>query len=337
MKTKLLSLCLPLLCFFFCSSVSAAEITAFFSQNQSPLIQIFGLPAPGNAVLAAPGQGSVTLSLDLASNYTLNGSSARGESLLLDGESTRTTIALRYGLSKGIELGVDLPLISHGGGFLDGFIEGWHDFFGLPQGGRKQAPRNRLLYSYQANGFERLGVDDSSFGIGDLRLYGAWQIYDDDSPNRTALALRTSLKLPTGNSTRLHGSGSTDIALWFSGSRNNLLEAWGHWTIFGALGGMAMGGGEVLSEQQNHIAGFGSVGIGWSPADLIAFKTQLSGHTPFYGGSALAELGDNSLQLLLGGTVAFSPRTFLDIGVSEDIVVGTSPDVVFHLALTRQF
>jgi hypothetical protein len=260
-----------------------------------------------------------------------------GEKVLLDGESERTTVAMRYGVGKNFELGVDVPFIGHGGGIFDGFIEGWHDFFNLPQGGRKEAPRNRLLYTYEKDGVERLRVDDSNYGIGDLRLTGGLQLYDDGLANPTVLALRATLKLPTGSSAKLHGSGSTDLALWLTGSRDSGLENWGHWSIFGALGAMAMTDGRVLKDQQNNFAGFGTIGIGWSPAEVIAFKTQLSGHTPFYHGSSLPELGDSALQLIIGGNIAFSRQTSLDIGVSEDLAVYTSPDVALHLGLTHRF
>ena len=34
--------------------LSAAEITPFYTQNQSPLVQIFGLPAAGSAIVSHP-------------------------------------------------------------------------------------------------------------------------------------------------------------------------------------------------------------------------------------------------------------------------------------------
>ena len=331
------AIALPWLLTLLGGAAGAAEITPFYTQNQSPLVQIFGLPAAGNAVVSATGHGEGLLALDVASNFAHGTNGASGETILLDGESYRTTLALRYGICKGVEAGIDLPFVGYGGGFLDGFIEGWHDFFNLPQGGRTDAPHNRLLYTYSRNGQERLRIDDASFGIGDLRLTGGVQLYHDGSSNPLALALRSSLKLPTGDSGRLHGSGSTDLALWLTGSDDYALPAWGHLTLFGAAGGMVMSDGDVLQGQQRNVAGFGSLGIGWSPVEVIAFKTQLSGHTPFYRGSELRELGSNALQIVVGGTIAFSGQTALDIGVSEDIAVDTSPDVVFHLALTRRF
>jgi hypothetical protein len=88
---------------------------------------------------------------------------------------------------------------------------------------------------------------------------------------------------------------------------------------------------------QRNVVGFGSLGIGWSPLQSLAFKIQVDGHTPFYRDSSLEELDGSSLQLTVGGTVGITEALVLDLGVSEDIVVNTSPDVVFHIALNNRF
>ena len=311
-----------------------AAITPFQTVNQSPLVQIFGLPAAERSILLSAGTTEGMLTADIASNFA--GSTAGGDEIMLDGESYRTTLAVRHGFSDRIEGGIDIPLVGHGGGVFDSFIEGWHDFFGLPEGGRKDEPRNRLLYSYSRNGSEAYRMDRSAFGIGDIRLSGGVQLYDNGSPDQRAIALRGSLKLPTGNHRRLHGSGSTDISLWLTGSDDYRLPL-GHLTLFGAAGGMVMTDGDVLREQQRNAVGFGSLGLGWAPAGWIAFKMQLSGHTPFFKGSDLRELNGNALQLLMGGTLTFPGNMSLDIGVSEDIAVDTSSDVALHLALRKTF
>ena len=311
-------------------------ITPFYTSNQSPLVQIFGLPAAESAIVQPSGHTWSLLAIDAANNYSSVDTTR--ENIILDGESYRLTLALRYGVTDKLEVGVDVPWVGYGGGVFDSFIEGWHRFFGLPQGNRLKAPRNRLLFSYSRDGTEQLRLDDSNFGMGDIRLGSGWQLYNDGSSNPRAVALRMSVKLPTGSSSKLHGSGSTDVALWLSGSDDYLLPgSWGHMTLFGAAGGMVMTDGEVLKEQQKNLIGFGSLGFGWSPADWIAFKTELSAHTSFYKGSDLQALGQPALQLLIGGTLGFSPKTALDIAVSEDVTVATSPDLAVHLGLSHQF
>lgn len=316
------------------SSIHAHDIVPFDTKNQSPIVQIYGLPAAGNAILLSPGQKEFRMALDYASNYVDD--SNAGESITLDGETARITLNGRYGLSKNAECGIEVPYIVHGGGFLDSFIINYHDLFGFPQGGRDQASRNRLRYRYTRDGAEKINVDSSSSGFGDISLTAGFQMYHDGKEYPRAVALRTSLKLPTGDSNSLRGSGSTDLSCRLTASDDYKLR-YGHGTVFAAIGFMAMTGGDVLPEQQRHYVGFGSIGGGWSPLSWIALKIQLDAHAPFYKDSQLRELSTNSAQLIIGGALALSERTSLDIAVSEDITTKTSPDVVFHFALSTRF
>jgi len=335
-KASLLARLVPLFAILSLAPLTAAgaELGPFNTFDQSPVVQIYGLPAQESATVLPKGGNLGRIALDVASNNAIDNSSR--ESILLDGESWRTTLTVRRGFYDRFEAGIDLPIVAVGGGVLDSFIESWHDFFGLPQGGRKEEPRNRLSYRYVNDGEERLHVVDSRVGIGDLRLHGGYQLYEDRADGR-AVALRASLKLPTGESGRLLGSGSTDLALWLSGQQDIPFESLGSAAVWGSLGGLAKSRGDVLPDQQRYLVGFGTFGAGWSPWRPVAFKVQVSGHTPFYNGSDLEELNAFSLLLLTGGTVAFTDTASLDIGVSEDVMVNRSPDVAFHLAFSKKF
>ena len=120
-----------------------------------------------------PGNYSAGLYFDLANSYTGSGTAA--ESLLLDSESYRFNLILKGGLPGGFEAGTELPWLAYGGGTIDGFIEDWHRFFGLPEGGRYMAPNNRLRYQYARNGVPRLDIRDAHSGIGDLMFTAGWQ------------------------------------------------------------------------------------------------------------------------------------------------------------------
>ena len=315
-------------------ALPAVEITPFYTQNQSPLVLIFGLPSIGEASVVPKRQVDARLIVDLANNYVKD--SNPKENIMLDGESTRIALDIRYGIARGFDCGVEIPYIILGGGFLDSFIEGYHSTFGFPQGGRDQAPQNRLLYVYQRDGVQRLKIDSSSAGLGDIRLNGGWQLYQGEDKPERAVALRTSLKLPTGDSSELHGSGSTDLSVWITAADDWKLSV-GHFTLFGAAGVMGMTGGDILRDQQRNWVGFGALGAGWSPWRWIAFKVQTNAHTSFYRDSELREVNAASMQLTVGGTIAFSDKTTLDIGVVEDLIVATAPDVVFHFALRQRF
>lgn len=311
------------------------EITPFRTVNQSPLVQIFGIPADSTAVVTEAGHLAVSLTQDVASDFS--NSTISQEHIFLDGESYRWTLAARYGFGERFEAGIDIPYVLYGGGFLDGFIEDWHAFFGLPNGGRNTSPRNRLSFTYSKDGVQKLNMNRADSGIGDISLNGGMKLYDvQDSGAHDRLALRTSIKLPTGDSAYLRGSGSTDFSLSLCGSMNNFTE-WGSLGVFGAIGGMAMTKGDVLPDQQNNLAGFGSAGFGWGPTEWLSLKLQLNAHTAMFHGSALDELSKDALILIIGGALKLPGGYLLDIGVSEDVVVSTSPDVAFHLGVHKQF
>lgn len=326
---------LPLLLILLLASpLSANEIQPYASRNQSPLVQLFGLPPTPSPFLPAPGHSALGLSLDSASHFTQKRTGT--EEIILDGESHRLALHWRHTLASGLEVAVEIPYLIFTGGDLDGFIDNWHDTFVLPQGGRDHAPRNQLLFRYRRDNRTVLELTQPNQGLGDIRLAAAWQLLGQPGARQPALALHGSLKLPSGDSDYLRGSGSTDGALslafgrYFSGG-------WGESALYGALGGVWLGKGEVLPDQQRHGVAFGSLGAGWNPYSWLDFKLQLDGHSACYGGSNLVQLAGDSLQLVMGGTLHFGPETSLDLAVSEDLVVDTAPDVVFHLALWRRF
>lgn len=311
------------------------EISPFRTGNMAPLVQIHGLPVPDSARVLARGEGEVSAVADVTNNYT---ESAKGtEGVTFDGETYRLGLDLRYGIAPGVEAGIEIPLVIHSGGFLDGFIENFHKAFDFTNGGRDAVSRDRLLYRYERKGVERFRVDDSGGGIGDIRLTGGIQLYDDQAEAPRRLALRGALKLPTGDSDRLRGSGSVDFALWLAGSDDYRLGDWGHLTLFANAGGTIMGDSDMMGSQQRDLAATGVAGLGWSPVDWVAITAQGTWHSSLYSGNDLRAIGNDSLVMTGGFAFALSERTSLDLALSEDLSVDTAPDVSFHLALRQRF
>ena len=310
--------------------VSVAQlVTPFFSFNQSPIIQIHNLPAIDSAGILGQRHARYRLVNNLASNYVRRNTA--NESLLFDGETNRSTFVYSRGAGRGWEWGVQIPYISHSGGSLDSFIEDWHSTFGLPEGGRNAVPRNQLNYFYQRNGITHLSLDKSSSGIGDVRFTAGWQWPDTDKDTRSAI--RSSLSLPTGDSDQLHGSGAAEVALWVTADQ---MRSWFNYpgSIFGGGGLLLMGKGDVLTEQQRRVAAFASVGAGVQVLPWITLKLQADVSSSFYDDSGLRQINATAVQLLMGGDLQLAKNIKLDVMVGEDLTVRTSPDVVFHLALT---
>ncbi len=91
-----------------------------------------------------------------------------GEDLLLDGEILRLALQYRWQLDR-LTLWAEAPLLITGGGVLDRSIENWHDWFGLPNGGRDQIERDQYRYRYVRDGVTVFDIDGSDTAVGDLR------------------------------------------------------------------------------------------------------------------------------------------------------------------------
>ncbi len=311
-------------------AASAVGVIPFYSFDQGPLVQIFGLPALGPARVVPERATDIGLSLAVANNFSFGETS--NETASLDGETWRTTLLARRGFAHGVELGIELPFVRHGGGSLDRFVENWHELFGLPQNNRDTAPADRLKYRYERDGVVELDLTEPVSGVGDVRLTAAYQLA---APFPGDLALRASVKLPTGDSAKLLGSGGTDLAFWLSAGCGAHCE--GRWGWYGGGGLMIAGQGEVLAAQQHHLVGFGSGGLAYRLAPAVTLKVQFDGHTDFFRQTALPQIGAASVQVVMGGTLLLSERYALDLSVSEELVHNTASDVVLQTVLRARF
>jgi hypothetical protein len=66
----------------------------------------------------------------------------------------------------------------------------------------------------------------------------------------------------------------------------------------------------------------------------VEFLAQVNAHTRVFDDSDL-DFFKEAIVLTLGGRIAITPSWSLNIGVSEDIAVEQSPDVVFMVGVTR--
>ncbi len=306
----------------FCAGVHAEA--GFPVHNEGALARTTALPALGEALVLAPGDHALGLTDDWTNEYVAQ--TKGDESLIIDGETQRLAASLRYGIAPDFELGLMVPVLITGGGVLDGLIENWHNFWGLPNGGRNEAPRDRLLYNVQRDGQTRLNVNRSASELGDIEVSGGWQL-------ARPLALRAMVKLPTGDEDRLTG-GNFGSALWldwdpfasFGGSRR--------WFGFVSGGASINAQSRVLSDYQEKRVGFGGVGAGYRLLRPLSIIAQFYAHTPLYSGTVLDALQKPGGQLSFGGRWAFSTHTAVDLGFQEDLITNSSPDFSIHLGLS---
>ncbi len=151
-------------------------------------------------------------------NLTAMNSESR-ELLLLDMEYLHTQLRVMAGLGKGFEAGATVPVISMYGGFLDGFIAGFHDVFNIPNEIRLESPRGLFRSQYIVNDQTILEQSNPGTALGDMSLEVKKALLGGKQSGDTELGLRAQVKLPTGSPDRMTGSGSLDLGFGLAASK----------------------------------------------------------------------------------------------------------------------
>ncbi len=312
-----------------CATCLAAETDPhrFPLTDRGPLNGLLGLP-DGWTRHNGP---AAELAWDIANNAM--GQQSAHESLLLDGETQTVTLRWQRAFGDRLSLGLELPWMAHGGGFLDRSIDAWHDTLGLSEGIRPELPTGNLRYVYARDGERIINLEDATSGIGDVRTSGAWRL-GTPGPGRLAFEVTADIKWPTGDARRLTGSGSTDVAAGLRLVRPPGQRPDGPSRLsWSAQAGIVWPGhvDQPLPAPSAQVYYYDAA-LAWAATPTLDLILQAQGHTGAWQsdlkmlGTGAAQLGGGALWHLAGG---YSLR----LGLFEDIRTDTTPDVTLELAL----
>ena len=221
------------------------------AENSRPLQQIFLHLPPANPDVLPKNKSALGVQLDIANNLLIP-DVTNGARVEEDFETQRLLISYRRGLGRDLEARLDAQLIARNGGVLDGFIQGYHDLFGLEGNGqdvpfgRGNIAKGRSVFSF-ADAQGRGVNEGDAFGLGDTTLSLSRQL----GGGKLASAARLGVKLPTGNGNKILGSGGFDAGLSFD-ARYQFAR---NWALFGNAGAYAYGGSDVPNARSNGLSG----------------------------------------------------------------------------------
>ncbi len=328
-QRRLLALC----CLMTCATHAAGEtpprqLIPFDAGFLNPITQIHGVNAPAVPRLLPKGDWEIRLQQEIANSFSIQ----RGgdEFTLIDGELWRTSLGLGYQLTQAWRVDLRLPYIRHTDGVLDGLISDWHDWFSLPNGDRELRPQDMLEYHYQDNELVLRHTTEGG-GLGDLRLATSyfWERQGAD------LILTATIKLPTGDSDELRGSGATDLSLSAAFSDTTSLAA-GDVRWFGGAGLNYLGESDLpLARKQRNWVWSTRLGGGWMFHPAWQLKAQLDHHSSVYHSRTRA-LGEAGFQLTAGVSWLATEALQVDLALSEDLATTVTPDISLLLAMNWQ-
>jgi len=304
------------------ASTESSDFHPFETRDQNLFNLIHGQAVPTSARLLGKKQDLWSNSLIITN--TLNIESNSKEAIYLDYEAYRFNFSYQYGLNEHWNLKLDIPVMHQGAGVFDADIDRWHEFFGLPRGNRPGVENNQYQVQYSSGAQTLVNLDEASTSLGDIQIAVARELIAKD---QTQLSLWASLKLPTGDKSRLSSNGATDVSAWLA--LNQLLFE--NWLINVNAGAVLPGESNYQQMPLSDYALYGNVTLGWIVTDNVQLKLQLQGHTSYYEDSQLEILGDTYF-LTFGTTIVINQCQQLDFAMNEDIKVDSSPDASFLMS-----
>jgi len=309
--------------------ISAAGLDVFELRNQHPFLHIYGLPPLQQAMLLEPGTSDYAVVFSIVNNSEER--DIETESIVLDGETYFADFKFRRRVHERLEVGIDVPLVQHSQGVLDRAIYDWHDFWGMSNS-KRGAPHNQLDYSYVNNNSVLQQVTTSSFGVGDVQLSAATPLVVGDEAGSRQVTLRFSVKLPTGDSGDVHGSGAVDAALGVYAQQSRQLFG-REFAYLGFAGLLGMGDGDVLAEQQRSVVPYGGLAGTWHMTGRLGVTAQLQAQGAYFD-SDLDELGGSSIQLAVGGVYRWPAQgVAVRFALVEDVISDATPDFGLYLGV----
>jgi|GEM_PF-363272 len=246
-----------------------------------------------------------------------------------DGELYRTSVSVRAGLGKGVQLGVTVPLLNFQGGFGDGLIESFHDATGFSQSGRTGVPKDSYtVYIRDREGNELFRTEEPGAGLGDITLSLKGRIPVESEKWR--LSLEGLVKLDTGDEQDLYASGSEDY-----GAQIHVTRYFQRSCLHLSAGGIRAGESEVFRLDDQTLFS-GMLGYERALGQSVSAIVQLTVSQSPFEDLHVEGLDDVAFLVDLGIKKGFNERLVGLLAISENFLTfGNTADFGLHLGFTQ--
>ena len=290
---------------------------------------------PARATTLQPGVLEVRIDSAFSNLYERDFSSTADENL--DMELWRLNFVTTYGFYPDFEAGVAVPVLHFGGGFLDGFIQDYHNFFGFPNGGRNLVANGVFNYRVSKDGQVVYRVSTPEIGLGDISFFIKHKVLNEGALV-PSMAWRFTFKIPSGNPIDGMGSGSPGFGLGLAFEKS-------YKRLHGYLNTnyLVDGGNDKLDGlMRNTMFDFSLAGE-FSLSKRVSAILQLAGGTPRLKGLGLQTWDGVPLDLIVGvrGDQPWGKPLnpfFWQVAFSEDVLAdGPSVDFTAWISVGFRF
>lgn len=330
---------LPVLLIFlvivWAAGATASDIDQPFYQNNrfTPLFMVL-TPSPDSPDLPEKNL-HVAVALDYSSIH-IDEDTDDWESVV-DLEYTTAELMVETRVCAYFSVKAEIPFVAMGSGFLDGFLNEYHELGNFPDYGRPERPNNEFLYYIrETNGSFWFQAEESGFRPADATVsvkvpVSAWSDRPLFSGYRLNTAVKYSLKVPTGDKGQGLGSGRYDHGFYLLTKlkKENLLFFLSPGVIFPS--DPETEGAEIRLKTMGTLFS----GIGFTYRKKWYFSAQINAFTSPYDFDIDA-FDLPGVELTMGLRYHLNSRIAFEGAFSEDLV-GVVPDFTVHSGIRLSF
>ena len=264
-------------------------------------------------------ENSMSFSLSHSSSYTVEDSSEWV--INLDMEITELSFRYKSIIKNLFEFDLDIPVLVFSSGFMDGFLEGYHDAFNFPDYGRKDRPHNDFLYEVRRDG-ELIIRGESGTQLGDIRLAVKKPLMSADD---YILSVKGDIEIPVSNAEKGYSNGSIDagISLLFDKRISNRTMTYGNLGIVFP--------GDVKGHENLDLKNYfnGGLAVEAEMRNNLDLIVQLHGQSEIYPDTEISAVDDAAVFIVLGGRY-YSDGDNYELSLTEDLNTSGAPDFIIN-------
>ena len=269
-----------------------------------------------------PGRWTWNMAVDYASTIESNEQPRAG--YLLDSELLRVEVSATRDLGPKTFLLLDAQIGGAYDGFMDGFLDWYHDLLGIEVPERERRPHDEFFYGISLEDGPSVEYDKSGLFLGDTKV---------GIGHRLAPWLQSVLALTLPTSTGPEGYGRDVVSVNLLNTFRSRLSD--RLTYEGSFSGGYTPSHGPLSASQREVFAAATSGLRfrfWGKQSLYA---NFFYHSPYYEETSLPSLDEHELSLDFGWLLATAGGAEWRLGMTEDLMPrGPAIDLVFRLGVS---
>ena len=305
------------------------------TRNQFPPFLMFLSPLPVSPVTLSKNELKFSPAIDYSSVfiYEKSGEYSGNWDVLIDMELMVVDLLVEYGVTDKLTLSVQPLLVSMNKGFLDSFLENYHDAFNFPNYGRENRPKNEFGYSISYKNKKWFDGKAGGLHIADSLISAKYSVLERSKALPVNASMLYTLKIPLGDSDSGFGSGHFDHGLFL------LTQTVVYPVIIYFNAGYIFLSDPDTKGANINVNNIPSLfgGLEYSYSENLSLIAQINYFSSPFNDAIFSQFDNGSVELDLGFVYHFSQKTSIEFAFAEDLAQSSVPDFNVHLRVSYVF